>query len=94
MDNDVDTDPDFPYWGIDMPGLRERQAFDVADLIRQSDADIVPTLVNPKLWLTLHLDRETVEAMRDALMSTEQTIVTASLTESLDEWLEWSADVS
>lgn len=93
MDNDVDADPEFPYWGIDIPGLRERQAFDVANLIRQSDTGMVPSLVNPKLWLTLHLDRETVEAMRDALMSAERTIVTTSLIESFDEWLDWSADV-
>lgn len=92
MDNDVNEDPDFPYWSIDIPGLREGQAAEVAELIQQSDAEIVPTLVDPKLWLTLHLDRETVEAMRDALMSTGQTIVTTSLIESFDEWLDWSAD--
>ncbi|MFB6520281.1 hypothetical protein [Streptomyces sp. NPDC056401] len=88
----MNDDPDFPYWGIDIPGLRKGQAVEVAELIQQSDAEIVPTLVDPKLWLTLHLDRETVEVMRDALMSAGQTIVTTSLIESFDEWLDWSAD--
>lgn len=91
MDDSVNADDDFPYWGIDIPGLRESQAADVASLIRQSETGTEPILVDPKLWLTLHLDRETVEAMRAALMSTGRSMITASLIESLDEWLDWSA---
>ncbi|MET9592317.1 hypothetical protein ABZY45_15385 [Streptomyces sp. NPDC006516] len=86
-----DEEADFPYWSIDMPGLDERRAVELAGLVRQSGAGIEPTLVDPMLWLTLHLDRETVEVVRDALASAPTTAVTASLVESFDEWLDQSA---
>jgi len=87
-----DEEADFPYWSIDMPGLDERRAAELADLVRRSDAGIVPTLVDPRLWLTVHLDRETVEVIRDALASAPATATTAALVESFDEWLDSSAD--
>lgn len=91
MGDDEKAEADFPYWSIDMPGLDERRAVELAGLVRRSVDGIVPTLVDPKLWLTLHLDRETAEVIREALASATPTAVTSSLVESFDEWLDQAA---
>ncbi|MFE3514448.1 hypothetical protein [Streptomyces sp. NPDC059166] len=87
-----DRDADRPYWSIDMPGLDEHRAAELAGLVRRSDAGIMATPVDPRFWLTLHLDRETVEVIREALAAAPATAVTAALVESFDEWLDRPAD--
>lgn len=80
------------YWSVDLPGLTESGA---AELVNRADEFGVPDggdVVDPHTFLSLHLDRQTVEAMVESLRSgvAREPEVATSLTGVLEEWLDTS----
>ncbi|WP_146104067.1 hypothetical protein [Nonomuraea solani] len=80
---------DSPYWSIDVPGLDRESALELVRLIVEQNAKLAPIPVDPHFFMTLHLDRESVEVLRDSLRRDQLDHVGVSLLEALEEWLEW-----
>ncbi|MBT2487687.1 hypothetical protein J7E96_03870 [Streptomyces sp. ISL-96] len=80
------------YWGIDVPGLTEEDASRLASTIRSSGLSPEPILVNPEMFLTLRIDRETAGALRSALLRTQLNPIIDGLRESIDDWLDSTAE--
>jgi hypothetical protein len=56
------------YWSVDIPGLTEPRAAQLLAIVRAAGIEAVNgSAVDPSRWLTLHLDRSSVEALARAL---------------------------
>jgi hypothetical protein len=62
-----EADSSWPYWSIDLPGLSRSSAEELLQVAQQEDLSVSGLLVDPALFLTLHIDRETVDAVCNAL---------------------------
>ena len=51
------------YWGVDVPGMTADQASWVVSTIKGGGLRLQPIRVDPAVFLTLNLDRESVEAL-------------------------------
>jgi hypothetical protein len=80
------------YWSIDIPGLTESQADELLALARANDfGDGVA--VGPREWLTMHLDRGSVQTLLDALLRhAEAGADVGGLAEEMQEWLGTASD--
>ncbi|MEU5786867.1 hypothetical protein ABZ754_03940 [Micromonospora purpureochromogenes] len=78
------------YWSVDIPGLRERDVEELTRLIDELERDLVVVPVDPSYFLTMHLDRSSVQALLDA-SATSTDIVLGGLRESMLEWLQDAA---
>ena len=78
---------DGPYWAIDIPGLTEPQAALLAAHIADGPMGLSASLVDPAQFLTLHLNRESVEAISSALACIGTNDIVLGLREILDDWL-------
>ena len=74
------------YWSVDIPGLTAGPAALLAD---RAIADGYPASpVDPRDFLTMHMDRGTVEILRDALTALPgRTGGSQGLLEILSDWL-------
>jgi hypothetical protein len=79
------------YWSIDFPGLTAMDARRICDLVGHSGLayDAIP--VDPGSFLTLHMDRSTVELLVAALAGAQADAGVQSMVEVLGEWLGGSA---
>ncbi|MEU8387078.1 hypothetical protein [Micromonospora sp. NPDC048842] len=75
------------YWSLDLPGMTADQAVQVGSVIKDQGIDLEVLLVDPSNFLTLHLDRESVEAIVAGLTVVRSNPVNDSLRESLEDWL-------
>ena len=77
------------YWSVDLVGLSEQGANAVVRFAEHAEAGVHGTTVDPTAWLTLHLDRDTVEGLVRALVATEHAggTVGRSVLEVLEDWL-------
>jgi hypothetical protein len=82
------------YWSIDIPGMTANQAQQVISAIKGRGLALEPLLVDPANFLTLHLDRESVETMAAGLAEVRSNPISDGLRESLEDWLTWRADAS
>jgi hypothetical protein len=90
---------DWHYWSLDLPGLTEAQAADLLGTA-QGKGLAEGSIVDPRRFLTLHMDRVTVECLRDALkvasnvpgLSSDTARVCAGMMEDFSEWLEKTSD--
>jgi hypothetical protein len=88
-----DHTPEQPfYWSLDIPGMRADQALQVVSTIKASGLALEALLVNPANFLTLHLDRESVETIVAGLAEVRSNPVSDGLRESLEDWLIWLGD--
>ena len=87
-----DTADQSLYWGIDMPGLTREQAVELVSIIKSTGLDLEPILVNPAIFLTLHMDRDTVQALRSGLLGTQSDLIGDGLRESVEDWLNLTAE--
>lgn len=78
-------DAGYPYWSIDVPGLDEEDAKELVLLAGERSGNGA-TVIDPSHWLTLHMDRETVEIIASALRQCGDEKA-QSLLEEMDEWL-------
>lgn len=80
------------YWSLDIPGMTADQAPQVVAAVKGGGLPLDPLLVDPAIFLTLHLDRESVEAIVTALTESPSNAVGDGLRESLGDWLAWLDD--
>lgn len=93
MKDDHGSDQPF-YWSLDIPSMTAGQALQAISAIKEKGLGLEPLLVDPANFLTLHLDRESVQAMVDGLAGVRSDPVNDGLRESLEEWLTWLGDTS
>jgi hypothetical protein len=73
------------YWAVDFPGLTAEGA---AELLRLSaERGIAGVAADPDLFLTMHLDRATAEAIAQALAGAQGNVARGTL-EIVTEWLQ------
>jgi hypothetical protein len=93
VSNDEEFEPPF-LWTLDLPGLTERKARKVIDVLREhapailadvEDADTV--LVDPSAWFSIIIDRDTAMAVRDALRVAGSGRISSEIVENIEEWL-------
>jgi hypothetical protein len=94
VSNDEELEPLFS-WTLDLPGLTERKAHKVIEVLREhapetladvEDADTV--LVDPRVWFSMIIDRDTAIAMRDALRLAGSDRTSSAMVENIEEWLD------
>ncbi|MFE5570658.1 hypothetical protein ACFQ68_37085 [Amycolatopsis japonica] len=76
-------------WSIDLPDLTADEASQAVSAIKGRGLASDPLLVDPAVFLTLHLDRESVETLLTGLAAGPANAVSNSLKESFEEWLAW-----
>ncbi|WP_161791116.1 hypothetical protein [Amycolatopsis sp. MJM2582] len=76
-------------WSIDIPDLTADEASQVVSAIKSGGLASDPLVVDPAAFLTLHLDRESVETLLAGLATGPVNAVADSLKESFEEWLAW-----
>lgn len=76
------------YWAIDIPGLNHEQAMWLVSAINDRPHKLHASAVNPQVFLTLHLDRDTMLTLRAALSVAKPDKVVDGMRETLDDWLE------
>lgn len=84
------------YWDLDIPGLDEVRAREFASLIEQADAGCQVIVSDPRNFLTLRLDRASVLALRDAVVTQlgdgDPSGSPAPLRGLLEDFEEWLSD--
>jgi hypothetical protein len=88
-DNDVSE----YYWSVDIVGMTEEQARLVSSSIQGVGVELPTLLMNPRNFLTLHLDRESVRILASGLANLPGSAARNGLKESLDSWLDWADKV-
>lgn len=83
-----DDDQPF-YWSLDLPGMTSDQASQVVAVIESGGVDLNAVPVDPAVFLTLHMDRDTVEALVAGLAEARPSRVVENMKEAFVEWLEW-----
>ncbi|WP_144024150.1 hypothetical protein [Amycolatopsis keratiniphila] len=76
-------------WSIDLPELTAEEASQAVSALKGAGLASDPLLVDPAVFLTLHLDRESVETLLAGLAVGPANAVSDSLKESFEEWLAW-----
>jgi hypothetical protein len=73
---------------ITTTAMTEAEATAAVNLIRDAYPEVHAFPVNPRHFMTLHLDRWTAQALHDAIaMFTESGADAGSMLEAFDEWL-------
>jgi hypothetical protein len=83
-----------PYWSLDVPGLTEAEARQIVEWVKVSGAGWFgkESPLDPRDWLTLHLDRESAQTLHAALTDPREPNSSGrGLTEAIGKWLQWSA---
>ncbi|MFE9957194.1 hypothetical protein [Micromonospora sp. NPDC005299] len=55
------------FWTLSTTSMSQQEAEEAARLIRERFPEVFVDAVDPRDWMTLHLDRWTAEMMRDAV---------------------------
>jgi hypothetical protein len=96
----TESEIDWMYWSVDIPGMSEAQAQQVGGFAEGAGIGVGATVVEPKLFMTLHIDRSTVSsvmsALEAALSGTSSSgaadlRVMSGILEAMQEWLEQAA---
>lgn len=77
------------YWSIDFPGMTSEQVPLVASAVEKAGIDLQVIPVAPEGFLTLSLDRDTVEALMAGLAEAERGPVLDGAMEVMEDWLAW-----
>ncbi|HEY2742886.1 MAG TPA: hypothetical protein VGI69_11985 [Gaiellaceae bacterium] len=82
------------YWSLDVPGLTGAEARQIVEWVEANSAGWFgkASPLDPREWLTLHLDRESAKTLHVALTGIDEPNGSGQgLTEAIREWLQWSA---
>lgn len=77
------------YWSIDLPGMTSDQVPLVVSAVEEAVTDLQAIPVDPEGFLTLSLDRDTVEALMAGLAEAEGGPVLDGIREVMGDWLAW-----
>jgi hypothetical protein len=85
------------YWALDVPGLTADQAKEVASFVADTGISEFASAVDPRAFMTLHLDRVTVRSLLDAVEGRQShpgnvSDGLAGLREAMKEWLQRAGD--
>lgn len=75
------------YWSVDLPGLSESGAARLIEHAAEVGVAEGGAAVDPRSWLTLHMDRETVETLAEGLRAAGGS-TGYGLLANCEEWLE------
>lgn len=87
------SETSWPYWSVDLPGLSREQAEGLLEFAERR-MSLSGSTIDPSCFLTLHLDRDSVQSLSDALGSgrssgiggsTKEVVV--GILEVLNDWL-------
>jgi hypothetical protein len=82
------------YWSVDIHGLTEGEAKQVVEWVEANKLGWFGSAeaLDPRMSLTLHLDRDSVQMLYDGVMSNPETATPEhGLAGALAEWLDWSS---
>jgi hypothetical protein len=88
------SESSWPYWAVDLPGLSQTQAEALLAMAHHAGMPNGGTVVDPRRFLTLHLDGFSVQsllrALNFAMSEVQQTDlqIVAGIVEVLREWNE------
>lgn len=97
------TDPyaDYYYWSLDFPGMTRSQANELLNREKSRFGGVNGSPVDPGNFLTLHMDRETVEGLLFALKEhishgspddrSAREAGIRSMVEEFENWLRFSS---
>ncbi|WP_258951939.1 hypothetical protein [Lentzea californiensis] len=77
------------YWSLDIPGLTSGQVPSVASAVEDKGLDLQVLPVDPAVFLTLHLDQHTVEALVAGLAGAQSGPILDGIREVFVDWLAW-----
>ena len=81
------------YWSVDIPEMTRYQAQELLTLLAKSNPTLHGIPVDPAKFLTIHMDRDSVNAIRHALAGDPiENSITEGLIEIIDEWLDQADD--
>lgn len=81
--------PEDRYWAVDLPGLTEEGA--AAILKAAKGLNLVgPSAVDPKTFLTVAMDRDTVVGLATALRCAPDSDEVTGVLEEFDAWIAYS----
>src|SRR5260221_3362717 len=84
----ADRDDRSVFWTISTTAMTEAEARVAADMIHQTYPEVLTDPVDPRHALTLHMDRSTVELLREAVARfTASRPEAVGMVEILDDWL-------
>lgn len=76
------------YWTVATTAMRREEAEAAAELITATYPGVLASSINPRYFMSLHMDRWTVQALRDAVALFEASGGdVGSMREQFDEWL-------
>lgn len=82
--------PEDRYWAVDLPGLTEEGAAAILNAAKHLSLT-GPDALNPKTFLTIALDRDTVIGLASALRRAAEVDDTVpGLLEEFDAWIAYS----
>lgn len=79
-------------WAVSIPGLTGDGAQFVVEAVTARQPDVQVVTVDPKDFLSLHLDRSTVRDLIEALGSANESPGASGFREILEEWIEFAGD--
>lgn len=77
-------------WAVSIPGLTADGAQFVTQTVTSQRPDVQVIQIDPREFLSLHLDRATIKDLVDALGSTDSSPGAAGFREVLEEWIEFA----
>ena len=77
------------YWSVDLPGMTSAQVPLVVSAVEEAGVDLQVVPVDPEGFLTLSLDRDTVEALMAGLAEAGGGPVLEGVKEVMADWLAW-----
>jgi hypothetical protein len=81
------------YWSVDIPGMTESQAHELLAWLAKSMPSLIGIPADPAKFLTVHMDRDSVNAIRHALTRDQDVNpITDGLIDMIDEWLDQADD--
>lgn len=76
------------YWVLDLPGLTKDGADAMLKVARRETDVVGPSAVDPSIYLTLSLDRQTVASIAAALSGiNKRNEIVQSILEEFEDWL-------
>ncbi len=93
----TDSYSNYYYWGVDLPGISQSEASGLLDAAKANDWARYGSLVDPAHFLTLHLDKDSVDMLLSALQSVvvaglpdDNVVFAAGIRAMIEEFQNWT----
>jgi hypothetical protein len=93
LDGDEGAVAHEPYWSVDIPGMTRAQLQDLLAWLAEAHPSLHGIPADPKEVMTVHLDRDSVQVIRQALAGLSVSdAIAKGLIEVIDEWIAQAND--